>query len=308
MLQFHRSVALVRRTESSVQLGVDDPVLIDGLTAGDLSLIDRLCRGCEPDEYLEAAQRRGVSRTRALSLLDLLTEAGALAPSHAAAGGPVARDHVECFAALHGLGAVETARAVSDRPVFVVGADAAVVADALGATGFMPRPVASIDEALSAGAARALTVLVDRWTASVDDASRLFAEEADHVSIRLGDQQADLTPVRPGATPCLTCAVLHTRDEDEGWFTGWQQLRARSSHALVDPLLLRSAAVETARLLRAWAMGLAELGPLLRISARTGERSQSPARFHPDCDCRIPLSPSGEPGSVPGSRVRTAPA
>jgi hypothetical protein len=107
----------------------------------------------------------------------------------------------------------------------------------------MPRPVASIDEALSAGAARALTVLVDRWTASVDDASRLFAEEADHVSIRLGDQQADLTPVRPGATPCLTCAVLHTRDEDEGWFTGWQQLRARSSHALVDPLLLRSAAV-----------------------------------------------------------------
>ena len=75
MLQFHRSVALVRRTESSVQLGVDDPVLIDGLTAGDLSLIDRLCRGCEPDEYLEAAQRRGVGRTRALSLLDLLTEA-----------------------------------------------------------------------------------------------------------------------------------------------------------------------------------------------------------------------------------------
>ena len=308
MLQFHRSVALVRRTESSVQFGVDDPVLIDGLTDGDFALIDRLCRGCDPDDYLEVAHRRGVNRTRALSLLDLLTEAGVLAPPEAAAGGPVVRDHVEPFAALHGLGPVEAARAVGERPVFVVGRDSSVIADALAAVGFAPRPVADVDAALAQGAVHSTTVLVDRWTANVGDASRLFAEEAAHLSVRIGDQQADLTPVRPGITPCLTCAVLHTRDEDEGWFTGWQQLSARSAHALVDPLLLLSAATETARVLRAWAARLAEFGPLLRISARSGERSQSPARFHPDCDCRIPLSPSGEPGSVPAVRVRTAPA
>src|SRR5699024_10587791 len=98
MLQFHRSVALVRRSESRLQFGVDDPVLIDGLTDGDFALIDRLCRGCDPDDYLEVAHRRGVNRTRALSLLDLLTEAGVLAPPEAAAGGPVVRDHVEPFA------------------------------------------------------------------------------------------------------------------------------------------------------------------------------------------------------------------
>ena len=50
MLQFHRSVALVRRTESSVQFGVDDPVLIDGLTDGDFALIDNITRALTYDD------------------------------------------------------------------------------------------------------------------------------------------------------------------------------------------------------------------------------------------------------------------
>lgn len=308
MLQFHRSVALVRRTATSIQFGVDDPVLIDGLTPADLALIDRLCRGCDEDEYLEIAQRRGVNRTRALSLLDLLVEAGVLAPAEAAASGPAVRDYAEAFAALHGLGPVAVARALTARPLCVVGEDAALIADSLTAGGAVPRIVPDIDAALRADAARGITVLVQRWTAPVGASSRLFAEDADHVVVRIGDRQADIVPVSPGATPCLTCAVLHSRDEDEGWFSGWQQLAARSAHALVDPLLIRTAATETARLLRATASGLAEFGPQLRISARSGERSQFAPQFHPDCDCRIPLSSTGAPGPVPAAPARTAQA
>lgn len=306
MLQFHRSVALVRRTDSSVQFGIDDPVLIDGLTDADLDLIDRLCRGCDGDEYLDAAQRRGVSRTRAMSLLDLLSEAGVLAPAEAVSGGSVVRDFAESFAALHGLGPVAASSSLRSKPVFVLGQDAAVVAEALTDTGFDPVVVESVDHAIAAGAARGVTVLLSRSTAAVGDASRLFAEEADHLAVRIGDERADLVAVRPGITPCTTCAVLHTRDEDDGWFSAWQQLAARSRYALVDPLLIRSAATEVARLLRATTVGIAEFGPTVRIDARTGHREQAAASFHPDCDCRIPLSPNGAPGPLREARARTA--
>lgn len=308
MLQFHRSVALVRRTDSSVQFGIDDPVLIDGLTPADFDLIDRLCRGCDGEEYLGEAERRGVSRTRAMSLLDLLMEAGVLAPAEAAAGGPVVRDFAESFAAMHGLGPVAASSAIRSCHVFVLGHDASIAAEALTETGFEPVVVDSVEQAIEAGATRGITVLMSRCTANVGDASRLFAEDADHLSVRIGDERADLVPVRPGITPCTTCAVLHTRDDDGGWFSAWQQLSARSRHALVDPLLIRSAATEAARLLRAAAVGIAEFGPTMRIDARTGQRTQGGASFHPDCDCRIPLSPNGAPGPVREARARTAPA
>jgi len=306
MLQFHRSVPLVRRTSSSVQFGVDDPVLIDGLTDDDLGLIDRLCRGCESADYLEAADRAGLSRTRALSLLDLLTEAGVLTPPEAASGGSVVRDFAESYAALHGVGPVATANAIRSRPVIVLGHDPQIVSEALGEAGFDATVVESADQAIAAGAEHGMTVLVSRLTANIGDASRLFADDADHLVVRIGDERCDIVPVRPGVTPCATCAVLHTRDEDEGWFDGWRQLAVRSRHALVDPLLVRAAATETARMLRATTVGLAEFGPVVRIDARTGRRSQEAAAFHPDCDCRIPLSPSGAPGPVREAPVRTA--
>lgn len=306
MLQFHRSVPLVRRTTSSVQFGVDDPVLIDGLTEDDLGLIDLLCRGCDSADYLDAADRARLSRTRALSLLDLLTEAGVLTPPEAASGGSVVRDFAESYAALHGVGPVAAASAIRSRSVIVFGHDPGIVSEALAEAGFDTLVVESADQAIEAGAEHRMTVLISRLTANIGDSSRLFAEDADHLIVRVGDQRADLVPIRPGLTPCATCTVLHSRDEDDGWFAGWRQLAARSRHALIDPLLLRAAATETARMLRAATVGLAEFGPVVRIDARTGRRTQEAAAFHPDCDCRIPLSPNGAPGPVREARVRTA--
>ncbi len=308
MLQFRRSVPLVRRNETSVQFGVDDPVLLDGLAPGDLALLDALCRGCAEAEFAETAERSGVSGERAAALLRLLREADVIEPRGAAGRSGIPRDFAEAYAAACGKEASAAAARISAPRIFALGQAAEAHARILTAAGFAVEVCESAAAAARAGAGAALTVLSSLHTHDISEASALFADDAWHLSVRIGDRRAELVPVRPGAGPCAVCAVLRSRDDGPGWFEAWTQLSQRSAGALVDPLLVEAACLESARMLRELRVHGRGFDRIATIDGRDGTVSHRPARFHHDCDCRIPLSPSGAPAPAPGAPLRIAPA
>ncbi|WP_291797128.1 hypothetical protein [Brevibacterium sp.] len=308
MLQFRRSVPLVRRNGAAVQFGVDEPVLLDGLTEDDLALLDVLCRGCSEADLFAAGSLGGGDDARTASLLGLLREADLLEPESPAGHSGMPRGFAESYSALHGLEASAVAGRIAAVPVHVLGSDRETQLRTLTAAGFSATAHETAAAAVRAGGRDALTVLMNRHTHDIAQASALFAEDAPHLSVRIGDRRAEIVPVLPGTGPCAVCAVLSDRDGDPDWFEAWTQLSRRSGQALVDPLLLEAACLETARLLRGMRVHGTGFGEIVTVDGREGAVSRRPGRFHPECDCRIPLSPSGAPAPAPAALHRTAPA
>lgn len=287
MHQLYRSVPLVWRSGRCAQLGVDDPVLIDGLTAADAELLDLVRRGVSDADLIDAARASGVGEARARSLLELLREAGALRPE---SGAEIADVRLEAYAARTAQSAEEATGTISGLRVLACGPLADELSRTLGSAGLAAEAVSAEDACAQPAEWTAITSL---WTHSIGASAELHRADRSHVSVRIGDGGADVVPVVPGATPCLTCAVLDGEDDEDGWQRGWIGLREASASAIVDPLLSRAAVVAAASLIRDAAVRCGESGRRLmrlRVDADGFGVECAPLVASGACDCLAPLT------------------
>lgn len=126
--------------------------------------------------------------------------------------------------------------------------------------------------------------------------SHWLRRDVAHLPVLFTDRAVHLGPiVEPGEGPCLLCLELHRRDADGAWPAIASQLLGRDGTS-ESPLTGREAAVAAARLVIARLhAGPAVRHETLRIEAETGVRSTRTVEPHPECGCRgiahlVPLS------------------
>lgn len=257
---------LVWRTPGEAQLGAPEAaVRIDSVDDGIDRLLDRLRRGCSPEDAVRTAVRHGSSDARARAVLDLL--APALEPAPGAdrrRGAPAPR-------------APGTASVAGDGPV--VGALAEAVADALAARGVAPG---------EPGDRRAVLVVPRTYVVPPTVYQPLLADDRVHLAVTLEDRFATVGPlVVPGRTPCIRCDDLARRDLDPCWPAVATQLVGRRS-PVRDPATIRQTADAAARVVAAFTRDGTtppEHG-VVRIEGQTGLATARARSFHAACGCR----------------------
>jgi bacteriocin biosynthesis cyclodehydratase domain-containing protein len=122
-----------------------------------------------------------------------------------------------------------------------------------------------------------------------------------HLFIGAYGERAIIGPlVVPGASSCLRCAYLHTRDADPQWPSLSLQLTARIERLRIRPidrLLARHAATHAALLARSWVdephwtEGWHNQAIEVRLPRGDGQKRERP--WHPLCGCSWPGRMSG---------------
>ena len=299
MYIIQRCVPIVWRSETCAQFGVDDPVLIDGLSAEDIDLLTLLRSGIHADEIFEAAQRCGVSARRVTSFLALLTEAGALAPVDCVAASRTPLPHVEALAWRERALPAALHAAHRSRRVSVTGPLAAEVASELSRAGMIARTVETCEHAVDD--VDGIVVLTAVWTADLLGAGVLNEAGVEHLHLTVGQAQSQITAaIVPGQTPCTGCRVAAAVDSDSGWVESWRALRRTNpSPARLDPILTDLSTVHVANAVRSRLIRATDEPRDLRIHL-DGSTREVPAQFHDSCDCRLPLAVTGLPTGLAG--------
>lgn len=245
---------LVWRTPTSVQIGIDPPlVILDPVT--------------ELEERLLAAIAVGVSES-GLSML--------------ARG----RDDV-CEALVARLEPALEAPAAAAAPVprwcVAVGGSSPFVPELSALLGGCGIRVQGIDDATIPD----LAVVVAHHVISPGLHSYWLRRDVPHLPVVFTDRAVLLGPlVEPGAGPCLLCLELHRRDADPAWPAIASQLLGREGSS-ESPLTGREAVAAVARLVvNRLTDGPMAPGRSLRIDAATGERTERSWSAHPECGCR----------------------
>ncbi len=290
MYTIYRTIPVVWRSDSCVQFGADDPVLIDGLSPADVDLLNVLRMGVSADHFFDAAARCSVSGPRATSLLTLLDEAGVLAPVSCRPAHQPGTDRLEAYAASLRAVPGDVAHALTTHRILVSGPLRAVTARTLRRAGMRATAVESSAAVVDADS---LVVLTSVWAADLLAAGQLCEEGISHLHVIVGTQCATVSQlIVPGAAPCSGCRVAAACDADSGWLQAWRSLRAQQpSPSLLDPVLLELTLAHTATAVRSWALGVPRDGGDLRIDIDAGTAMEEVA-FHSACDCRVPLAPS----------------
>jgi bacteriocin biosynthesis cyclodehydratase domain-containing protein len=265
ILRLDPRLPLVWRSPTSVQLGIDPPiVVIEDVT--------------ETQERLLAALSAGVSDTGAAMI----------------AGSPGACD--ELVAAVRpALEPAPAGFALATVAVSGHGPIADAIAETLAGSGV--RVLATPDPAAVADARPDLAVLTADHVLAPSAHALWLRRDVPHLPVVLGDSAATIGPlVEPGSAPCLLCLELHRRDADPAWPAIATQLLGRRSR-VVSPALVMEAAAAAARAVFHWMGAGAGAAVALRIDAATGERTETLWQPHPDCGCRgLSFSP-GQPGN-----------
>lgn len=292
MLRLSPSHPVLWRTASSLQLGVDDPVVLDDLTVWQERLLDALQAGIPDAMLLPLARSLGTSAEDAQRFISGIRPALVPAPGPAVtvqAELPSEIRHAEWEALMSGwrAGGVEPAGAVRWRRD-------------------------DLDPAVP------LIVVADRL---VDPrrAAALMSADILHVPMELAGDAVVVGPVVvPGATACLACRHAHRTDLDPGWPLIAAQLIGRERTA-TDAGLAMEAAVLAARMLRAAARHTGDprpAGPVttfsVTLSARDVRRTWRAHRPHPRCLCRevagreVPARSPRENATAPADASRSA--
>lgn len=245
---------LVWRTPSSVQLGIDPPLV-------------RLEDVTETQERLLAALALGVT-SPGLTMI--------------AAGNLAERD--ELLAAVQpALGEPRAARsfavAVAGSGVF-----ADVLARVLATSGVHVHR--SGDAADLAETRPDFAVLVGHFVLPPEWHGMWLRRDVPHLPVVFSDTGVQIGPViEPGAGPCLLCLELAHRDADPSWPAIASQLLGKRGTAETAVL-----AHEAAGLAARWILDRAHEGAgaatAVRLDAATGRRTHQLARQHPECGCR----------------------
>lgn len=289
---------LVWRSPSSVQLGIDPPLIIlDEVTETQERVLSALAVG------VSDAGLGIVSRSRLEEAHELLHLISAALLSPGAEREPV-------LVAISGVGALvtELARALGGSGVHTVIADRA-------------------EDLLDQGADFA--VAVGHYVLPPALHSLWLRRDVPHLPVVFSDTGVHVGPiVEPGASPCLRCLELHRRDTDSTWPAVAAQVLGRGGSAESALLAIEGAAAAARLVLGRFEGGggsrdaRAGASVSVRIDAETGARTTREWTAHPECGClgiaalietgasatRVPRATAGQRGSdwaAVARRVRT---
>ncbi|HEV7624567.1 MAG TPA: hypothetical protein VGO26_10535 [Amnibacterium sp.] len=257
MLRIDPAAALVWRSPSTLQIGVDPPLaVLADLPPTAERLVTALVAGTDPATLAALAVDRDLEPDELQRILTAVEPALMPAPPPA------------------------------PSPVLVEGPQELVAG--LGVTGGL---LARAPEAALPVERPALVVLAGHHVLAPGRAARWLAIDVPHLPVVFGERAAMLGPfVLPGATPCLRCADEHRIDADPAWPVLGGQLLALGAAAAADAPALRmelhARLASALRSIRAGgAAGLA--GSALRI-ASDGSVSRLARPWHARCSCRSP--------------------
>lgn len=282
MLIIDPAAAVISRTHACVQFGIDDPVILSGLSDSESALVDTLRLGIEEDDFESEAQALGVTAGRARELRTLLTNAGILLTTRGP--GTSAPWRLRTWAAQNSADPLELAAKVHRSPVYAIGPFKDEFASAAAAAGTRAVPAdSSIDPRIHPGS---LVIITAVWMPDLLSSDALFARDIDHVHAVIGDHFGTVGGVIvPGASPCSHCAVLWAKQRDPGWLDAWKAVHLSGPRASqADPALVAITATHTASRLRANRAGLP--GAHGRLTVSDWGIEEEDVSFHPDCQCR----------------------
>lgn len=255
---------LLWRTPHSVQIGVDDSVVLEHVETGAEQLIAALQAGFPGQVEDRLADAFGIGHAefeRVMTTLAPVIERGA--------------DPLRCGAAAPARVAVDGSGPVAETLRRLLEGQLAVeLVEAIDSS----RPHRSVD----------LAVVCADYVIAPSRYARWLRDDVAHLPIVLGDRAVRIGPfVTPGDGPCIHCLELHRTDADPAWPAVASQLLGRRSP--LDSLLLGSEiAARAARLvLRRIATDAPLLvGTQLIVDASTGGIKRRVVREHSRCACR----------------------
>lgn len=271
---------VVWRSPSSVQVGIDPPVVVlHAVTEAQERLLAALAVGVS-DAGVAIVTRQ--SAALSTELLERLSPA-LLAPD------PRLDD--PAVVAVSGVGplADDLARILGGSGVHVL---TSATADAL------------VDRGVDLAVAIAHHVLPPALH------SLWLRRDVPHLPVVFTDSAVLVGPlVEPGSGPCLRCLELHRRDADPAWPAVATQLLGRRGGAESALLASEGAAAAARLVLERLARGEPGASTAVRIDASSGERAVTQWQYHPDCGCRgieqLAAATRGRPGSDWAFAART---
>ena len=262
VLQLLPATPMVWRTPTSVQFGVDSPVVIEDVGAGVERLLAALRPGISASGFAMLARDAGVPTDDAAALLERLS--AVLAPE----------------ASERGSGRVLV---TGSGPI------AETLAGLLSDDGELAR---SDDDA------PALVALVADWVVAPDDGARWLRRDIPHLPIVTADRSIAIGPfVEPGRGPCIYCVQLARTDADPAWPAVATQLWGRPAAAHPRIMIMSVAAFAARRIAVRLAEGAADAATAWRVSERGAVISAATTRPHPRCSCAAPPESDWAPGS-----------
>ena len=272
VLQLLPETPMAWRTPTSVQFGVDAPVVIDEVGPGAERLLSALRSGISASGYAMLARDAGVAAPDAEALLDRLAPVLVAAPR---TGSP-------------------------RRSVLVTGSGP--FAETLAALLSDDRLLARSDEQ-----SPDLVALVADWVVPPDDAARWLRRDVPHLPVVATDRSVTVGPfVEPGRGPCVYCVQLARTDADAAWPAVATQLWGRAGAAHPRIMVMTVAGFAARRIAARLADGPADTPTAWRVSDRGAAISATPARLHPRCSCAAPPGSDWAPGPDPADPAATS--
>jgi len=275
VLKVREGVPLVWRSPSSLQFGVDEPlVVLDEVDAGTERMVASLVSGISSTGFDMMARGAGVSTDAAAELLTQLEPV--LAPEAADASARRARVAVSGDGPL----ADELRRVLRDEGV-----------------------LAESDQSTPD-----LAVIVAGWVISPEDHGTWLRRDIPHLPVVVGDGGVTVGPlVEPGDGPCLYCVQLTRTDDDPAWPAIATQLWTRPTPELSGVAVVEAAGF-VARTVLERLSGGAGAAVSRRLASSTGEVSSRVWMRHAMCRCAAPAESDWAPAADPGSRSATTTA
>jgi len=272
VLKVRNGVPLVWRSPSSLQFGVDEPlVVLDEVDEGSERLIGALVGGISATGFEMMARSAGM-------------------PSDAAS---------ELLARLERVLASETADAAAPGARVAVSGDGPLTDElrrALRAHGVLADPDASAPD---------LAVIVAGWVISPEDHGSWLRRDIPHLPVVIGDGGVTVGPlVEPGSGPCLYCVQLTRTDDDPAWPAIATQLWNRPAPELSGVAVVEAAGFVARRVLERLSRGPGG-AVSWRLAASTGEVSLRGWMPHAMCRCAAPAESDWALAADPVDRSAT---
>ena len=274
VLKVGAGVPLVWRSPSSLQFGVDAPlVVLDDVDAGTERMVAALVPGISRSGFDMMARSLGLGVEAADELLQRLE--------------PVLENESsarEFRVAVSGDGQL------ADEMRRVLEAEGALAAPDEPAPG--------------------LAVIVAGWVISPEDHGSWLRRDIPHLPVVIGDGGVTVGPlVEPGSGPCLYCVQLTRTDDDAAWPAIATQLWNRPATAMTRLAVAEAAAFTARRVLERMTDGPGEAVGW-RLAAADGAVSPRAWTRHAACRCAAPAesdwAPAADHADPPATRRAAA--